>query len=241
MATIATPTRKGEPFYIESDGRPLGETPRHLRNLRYLIEPLERWFASDPQVFVAGNMFVHYVPGDRNRHLSPDVFVVRGVPKDTDPERRAYLVWKEGKAPDMVIELTSASTREEDVTDKRALYQDVLRVPEYFLFDPYEEYLHPPFQGYRLMDGQYQPIEPVDGRLPSNVVGLHLEAVGELLRLYDPSADRWLETPPEVEEARERAEAGLAAEAKARREAEAEIERLRRENEELRRKLPRSS
>src|SRR5437660_332713 len=125
----------------------MGETPRHVRNLRYLVEPLEVWLASDAQAFVAGNMFVHYVPGNRNRHLSPDVLVVRGVPKHTDPERRAYLVWEEGKAPDVVIELTSASTREEDVTDKRALYQDVLRVPEYFLFDPYEEYLHPRFQG----------------------------------------------------------------------------------------------
>ena len=169
----------------------------------------------------------------------------------------------------MVIELTSASTREEDMTDKRALYQDVLRVPEYFLFDPYEEYLHPRFQGYRLVEGHYRPIEPVDGRLPSEVLGLHLEAAGELLRLYDPSADGWLPIPPEVEEARKRAEAERAAEAKARQraeagraeeakarqqaeaeraaeakarqQAEAEVERLRRELEELRRKLPPTS
>jgi Uma2 family endonuclease len=169
-------------------------------------------------------MFVHYVPGDRNRHVSPDVFVVRGVPKDTDPERRAYLVWKEGKAPDFVVELTSASTKDEDMTDKRTLYQDILRVTEYFLFDPFEEYLHPPLQGYRLYRGGYRPIKPVGGRLPSRVLGLHLEAVGEQLRLYDPSADRWLPTPPEVAEAQQRAEA--------------QVERLRQEIEELRRRLP---
>ena len=203
MATVSTPPVHEEPFYIESDGKPMGETPRHFRNLRYLIESLETWFASNPQVYVAGNMFVHYVPGDRNRHLSPDVFVVRGVPKDTDPERRIWF-GRRGKAPDFVVELTSASTKDEDMTDKRKLYQDVLRVPEYFLFDPYEEYLHPPLQGFRLNRGGYRPIKPVGGRLPSKVIGLHLEAAGELFRLYDPSAARWLPTPPEVAEAQQR-------------------------------------
>jgi Uma2 family endonuclease len=221
MATISTPKVRKAPFYIESDGKPMGETQKHILNMRYLLEPLDKWFASDPKVFVAGNMFVHYEEGKGNRHLSPDVFVVRGVPKE--PERRNYRVWEEGRAPDFVVELTSESTRQKDQTTKRAIYQDVLRVSEYFLFDPFEEYLHPPLQGYRLQRGNYRPIKPVSGRLPSKVLGLHLEAVGKLLRLYDPSADRWLPTPPEVAEAQQRAEA--------------EVERLRRENEELRRRL----
>jgi Uma2 family endonuclease len=237
MATISTPKVREKPFYIESDGKPMGETQAHIENMLYLLDPLKEWFSSDPMVYVGGNMFVHYERGNRNRHLSPDVFVVRGVPKDVKPKRRAYRVWEEGKAPDVVIELTSESTRREDQTTKRAVYQDVLHVKEYFLFDPFEEYLHPPFQGYRLVGGNYRPIKPIRGRLPSKVLGLHLEAVGELLRLYDPSTSRWLETPPEVEEARKQAEAGRAAEAKARQQAEAEAERLRREIEELRRRL----
>jgi Uma2 family endonuclease len=227
MATVSTPLVREEPFYIESDGKPMGETPQHIRNIRYLLEPLETWFASDPQVYVAGNMFLHYERGKGNRHVSPDVFVVRGVPKETTPSRHSYRVWEEGRAPDFVIEVTSKSTAEADLTGKRAIYQDILKVSEYFLFDPYEEYLHPPFQGYRLVGGSYRPIKPIRGRLPSKVLGLHLEAAGELLRLYDPSTGRWLETPPEVAEARQRAEA--------------EVERLRRENEELRRQLPGTS
>jgi Uma2 family endonuclease len=210
-----TRTPRGRPFYIESDGKPMGETGLHILNMRYLLEPLDEWFASDPMVYVAGNMFVHYERGNRNRHVSPDVFVARGVPKE--PMRRNYLVWEEGKAPDLVIEFTSESTREEDQTTKRMIYQDVLRVSEYFLFDPFEEYLHPRLQGFRLMKGLYRPIRPVKGRLPSRVVGLHLEPGGDLLRLYDPAAGRRLPTPPEQHE---------------------EIERLRRELEELRRRLP---
>ena len=73
------------------------------KNMTDTITTLGFWFANDPQVYVSGNMFIYYVPGDRLRHISPDVFVVRGVPKL--PERRRYLVWEEGKGPDLVIEL----------------------------------------------------------------------------------------------------------------------------------------
>jgi Uma2 family endonuclease len=38
-----------------------------------------------------------------------------------------------------VIELTSTSTLRFDLGRKFSLYLDVLKVPEYFLFDPLEE------------------------------------------------------------------------------------------------------
>lgn len=239
--------------YPDSDGRPMGETPRHADNLAYLVYMLRMWYEHNSQVYIAGNMFLYYVPGDRLKHLSPDVFVVHGVPKHTDPERRRYLVWEEGgKTPDVVIELTSESTREEDVDDKTAIYRDKLGVKEYFLYDPYEEYMEPALQGYRLIEGQYQAIAPVEGRLPSERLGLHLEAGDGFLRLYDPVARRWLPTPPEehqgrlqaeaarqqAEAARQQAESAYTQEEKARRRAEAEVQRLRQELEELRRRLP---
>ena len=86
-----------------------------------------------------------------------------------------------------MIEVTSKTTRKEDQKKKPILYRDVLKVAEYFLFDPTEDYLKPPFQGFRLVDGQYVPIEPVLGRLPSTVLGLHLERSGVDLRLFDPT------------------------------------------------------
>jgi Uma2 family endonuclease len=170
-------------------------------------------------------MFVHYEEGNRNRHVSPDVFVVKGVAKERAPERRSYRVWEEAnKGLDAVIEVTSKSTRKEDMEVKLALYRDVLSVKEYFLFDPYREYLDPPLRGFRLGRKQYRPIVPRNGRLPSQVLGLHLEVVGEQLRLYDPARKQWLPIPPEDRE-------GLL-------QAEAEIERLRKELEALRRQHP---
>ena len=77
-----------------------------------------------------------------------------------------------------MIEVTSKTTRKEDQTKKPVLYRDVIKVAEYFLFDPTEDYLSPPFQGYRLVEGEYVAIKPVHGRLPSTVLGLHLERSG---------------------------------------------------------------
>jgi Uma2 family endonuclease len=242
MATVPSVARRsGQPFYIESDGKPMGETPRHVRNIMYVFEPLREWFADVSDVYIGANMFVHYEEGRGNRHVSPDVFIVKGVPKEREPERRSYRVWEEvKKGLDTVIEVTSKSTRKEDLEVKLALYRDVLRVKEYFLFDPYREYLEPPLQGYRLARKHYRPIVPRDGRLPSQVLGLHLEAADEQLRLYDPVRKEWLPLPSEDKAGRRRAEAKARREAHARRLAEAEIERLRQELEALRQRHPES-
>ena len=193
-------------FYPDSDGKPLGETPHHIRNILYLVEELDAHFLDDAQTFVAGDMFVYYERGNNRRHVSPDVFVVRGIAKETTPPRTRYLVWKEGKPPGAIVEVTSKSTSKEDVEDKKILYQDTLQVPEYFLYDPEGEYLSPRLQGFRLVEGKYERIEPIDGRLPSEILGLHLEVDGLQLRLYDPATGQWISTPPEVREALAEAE-----------------------------------
>jgi Uma2 family endonuclease len=219
----------------------MAETPHHRDNLAWLIEMLRAWFVNELMVYVSGNMFIYYVRGDGRRHVAPDVFVVRGVPRTLTPERRRYLTWEEGKGPNLVIELTSPTTAEEDLGEKLVLYRDVLRVREYFLFDPDAEYLTPPLQGYRLRGGEYRRIRSVKGRLPSQELGLHLERHDWMLRLYDPATQSWLPNPGEVraaqaqaEVARQRAEAERDLEKAAREQAEAEIERLRRQLDALR-------
>ncbi len=238
---MATVPKKIE--YPTSDGKPMAETDVHRDAMIDLIRTLQDYYAGDPMVYVSGDLLLFYEEGNKRRHLAPDVFVVRDVPKHL---RDNYLMWEEGKGPDLVIEVTSKSTRREDQEKKRDLYRDVLGVVEYFLFDPLGEYLRPPLRGYRLVDGDYAPIEPVAGRLPSEVTGLHLEADGNSLRLYNPAAGRWLPTAEEraateaaarrdAETARRAAEAKSREDEAARRAAESEVERLRREIEALRR------
>jgi Uma2 family endonuclease len=228
--------------YPTSDGRPMAETDLHRDLMLDLIETLKHWYRDDPNVYVSGNLLLFYEKDNKRRHVSPDVFVVHGVQKAYRPN---YLMWEE-KTPDVVIELTSKTTRKEDSNKKWKLYEGKLQVKEYFLFDPKEEYLDPSFQGYRRVRGKFRSIDLVADRLPSELLGLHLERVGDRLRLRNPGTGERLATPSEratAGEARAAAEAARAeaqaaharVEAARASRAEAENERLRKELEELRR------
>jgi Uma2 family endonuclease len=160
-------------------------------------------------------MLIFYVPGNKRKHVAPDVFVVRGV---SNRNRDNYLVWEEGKSPDTIVEVTSKTTRKEDTDKKFKIYRDVLRVGEYFLCDPRGDYLHPKLQGHRLVGNDYEPIDAIDGRLPSAVMGLHLEPTDVGLRLFDPATGRAPMNPLER--------------------MTAEADRLRQQVEELKRRIP---
>jgi Uma2 family endonuclease len=160
-----------------------------------LIESLKIFYQGQ-RVYVSGDLLIFYRPGNKRKRVAPDVFVVKGI----DPRPRdKYILREEGKAPDVVIGVTSESTRKQDLKVKFALYRDVLRVHEYFLFDPRSEYLKPPLQGFRFVDSQFVRIEPVNGRLPSVKLGLHLETDGSALRLFDPQSASWIPTPAGAE------------------------------------------
>lgn len=223
MATIPLALRSStlddQVDYPTSDGRPMGETDLHRREMMDLISILEDRYADRPDVYVSGNLLVHYEQGNKKKHLSLDVLVVFGVPKE--PPRLSYKIWLEGKGLDVVIEITSKSTRKEDQHQKLALHRDVLKVPEYFQFDPTEDYLRPSLQGMKLVDGRYEAITPVAGRIPSEVLGLHLERSGVDLRFYDPVSGHRLPTRREamLEAARQAEESARQAEQAIRREA----------------------
>jgi Uma2 family endonuclease len=228
MAIVPAAFAAQKADYPTSDGRPMAETDHHRDLMVDTIKTLQARYKSNNMVYVSGNLLVFYEQGNRRRHLAPDVFVVKGVPNH---RRKNYLIWEEGKSLDVVIELTSSSTAGEDQRHKKLLYRNKLRVPEYFLFDPFGDYLNPPLQGFWLVNGDYVAIEPVNGRLPSEILGLHLEANGAELRLWDPNSGTWLPTPEETNEAekeeRIKAQQERDREAEARRKAEDELARLR--------------
>jgi len=215
--------------YPDSDGKPMAESPIHLEVMLHCIQALKDRFAQEPDVYVAGNMLLYYEQGKRSS-VAPDVFVVRGVPKEED--RDVYLLWREGKAPCFVLEVTSKTTREEDETSKKPRYAQ-LGVEEYFLFDPRGEYLHPRFQGHRLTGGAYQPLRLAPGGgLTSRALGITFLPQGKSLRMTDAKTGRLLLTYEEwkakAEAAEDRAEAAeeRAAAAEGRAEAERAARRV---------------
>jgi Uma2 family endonuclease len=174
--------REPEIEYPDSDGKPMAESPIHRKVMSHLIDALEDHFAGEPDVYVSGNMLLYYEEGKRSS-VAPDVFVVRGVPKEED--RDVYLLWREGKAPCFVLEVTSKTTRDEDQRSKKARYAQ-LGIEEYFLFDPRSEYLHPRFQGLVLTAGEYRPLRPSpDGALTSRTIGITFRPQGRSLRMTD--------------------------------------------------------
>ena len=154
------------------------------------------------------------------------------------------------------MEFSSKTTYRKDLTEKMVLYAE-LGIPNYILYDAEDLYLPSPLMGFRLVDGEYVPIEPGDdGRIHSDVLGLDFVIQDRRLRVYDPASGEWLQTPAEAyadraaretvarqeqstraetaearaetAEARaETAEARAEQETTARQKAEAEVERLR--------------
>ncbi len=160
------PTEDELPY---DDGEPM-ETQRHILQMYLLLEPLSLHWADRDDFFVGGNMFVYFSPEQVKTYdfKGPDVFVVQGVSRR---ERKSWVVWQEGKAPDVVIELLSDSTAHKDKTDKKLVYQNRLRAPEYFWFDPFSGEL----AGFALRQGKYTPLKgDAQGSLLSQQLQLKL-------------------------------------------------------------------
>lgn len=209
--------------YPESDGKPMAETPWHMQAMADAIWSLKEFFRDRSDVYVGGNMMMYYVENDTRTSVSADVFVTFGVPKL--PERGVWRTWVEGgKLADFVLEVTSHSTRREDETRKKELYEK-LGVREYWQFDPDGDYLDPTLKGRRLgPDGAYRPVvlEQREGALcHASLLGLELRLEAGRLRLFNPRRGGYLLTFEEKLEALAAAEAARDREAQARRTAEA--------------------
>ena len=166
--------------YPESDGEPMAETEKHRKTMMDLIGVIDRHFQDIPDVHVSGNLLLYYEEGNPRKSISPDVFMVRGLSKK---ELRTYKTWEQPSTLDLVIELASPSTFERDFTVKKEVYAKILRVKEYYIYDPYHE-IEPFFIGFRLVGDMYEEIAFVDDRLVSEQLGLELGEREGVLGLY---------------------------------------------------------
>ncbi|MEM7648347.1 MAG: Uma2 family endonuclease [Cyanobacteria bacterium P01_A01_bin.70] len=155
-------------------------------------------------------------------HKRPDWFLSLGVPRlyDHHDMRLSYVMWQEGVSPTIVVELLSPGTEAEDLGQrsrqpnqapgKWQVYQDILRVPYYFLFDRYDNQ----FRAFVLNQGVYEP-QTIDNQkfwVPALNLGLgiwqgHYQGIHRSwLRWYDAN-EQWIPTPQEAfEQERQRAE-----------------------------------
>ena len=177
-----------------SDEPPV-ESNLHLQQIILLIKSLEWLWKQREDYFAAGNLTIYYSPNQKKSvdFRGPDFFVVLGTTRN--PKRKSWVVWQEGgKYPNVIIEILSPSTSQVDREEKKQIYQDIFRAPNYFWFDP--ESLE--FQGFTLISGEYQPIEANErGWLWSQELGLYLGIHESQLRYFIDSGEL-VATPEEA-------------------------------------------
>jgi hypothetical protein len=108
LSVAMPPSQKDLP---SDDGNNM-ETQRHKMQMDILIETLYPWLEQRSDGYVGGNMFLYFSMAQvRNQAISensqgPDFFAVLDVPKG---ERLSWVVWEEGKAPNVVTYFVGGS------------------------------------------------------------------------------------------------------------------------------------
>jgi len=137
----------------------------------------------DPEeVLLASDLNLYYDPRHPQWYKRPDWYMVLGVPRATEQEdlRLSYLIWQEGISPFLVVELLSPGTESEDLgkrlreinqpPTKWQVYEQILRIPYYVVYDRYENNL----RVFQLTAGRYEVIALTDSRFWLDEVGLGL-------------------------------------------------------------------
>jgi hypothetical protein len=157
---------------------------------------------------VLANQFLYYSQGFPKLRVAPDVMVIFDVAKGG---RDNYKIWEEKQVPQVIFEMTSASTRNQDQEFKKNLYEQ-LGVTEYWLFDPRGEWIPQQLIGYRLERDHYELIgdncsQPLQLRLivEGELIGFYRQDTGEKLLIPDQLATALQQEPS----ARQAAEARL--------------------------------
>lgn len=230
------PIARGKPtVYIEGypyeDDEPMAATGFHGEQIATFYDQLSRYFQINEHIHVGIDNFIYYREDDITKCVAPDVYVVFGVAKY--PQRRSFYTWAEGAVPAAVFEFLSDSTAAQDRHEKVALYLLEMGVAEYFIHQP-EMAKAAEFRGWRRgPSGSIVEISPdAEGGLFSEALNLYfrweVQPVSHvrLLRPYLPDGTP-ITTSMEERQLRVEAETLAAAEARRRREVEAELTRLR--------------
>jgi Uma2 family endonuclease len=171
------------------------------------------------EIFVASDLNLYYNVRHPLWYKRPDWFAVLGVSRLYEQRelRLSYVVWQEGVNPFVVVELLSPGSEKEDLGQtlreanqpptKWEVYERILRVPYYIVFDRYNDQL----RAFQLVGSSYTELELSEPRVCMNDIQLGLglwqgvyQGIDRVwLRWYD-AAGNWILTPEERE--RQRAE-----------------------------------
>jgi Uma2 family endonuclease len=187
-------------IYPDSDGQPMADNTKQFNWIVRIKENLELLFASNPNVFVAGDLLWYPVEGNNTLRRAPDAMVVVGRPKG---DRGSYRQWEEDNiAPQVVFEILSPGNTLKEMAAKLEFYEQY-GVEEYYVYDPDEV----DFSGWLRSENRLRVIDAIDGWV-SPLLGVRFEIKDEL-QIYTPSGEPFLtyvEIAQRAEQEKQRAE-----------------------------------
>lgn len=190
-----------EVIYPESDGKPMADNTKQFRWIVVIQQNIDWMFASDPDVFVAGDLLWYPVEGKNTICTAPDIMVVFSRPKG---DRGSYLQWKENNIPPQVVfEILSPSNTQTEM-EKKLLFYDRYGVEEYYIYSPDTNQL----SGWLRNENGLDVIDPISNWV-SPRLQIRFDCSGDELKIYRPDATpffSYAEIYQMLEKERQRAE-----------------------------------
>jgi Uma2 family endonuclease len=184
MVQQLTSETVAEVIYPPSDGQPMADNTEQFQWIVKIKENLEILFASQADVFIAGDLFWYPVQGSPNLKQAPDTMVVFGRPKG---KRGSYLQWNEDNIPPQVVfEILSPGNTLKEMTKKLQFYQRYA-VEEYYIYDPEKNDLN----GLLRSGDSFEVIEEMNGWV-SPRLGIRFQVTSDTLEIFSPTGQKFL-------------------------------------------------
>jgi Uma2 family endonuclease len=198
MSAVVSPNLKPRIHYPDDDGLPMSDNTAQFNWISIIKWDLEHQFASDPNVFVAGNHLIYPVEGNVTLRQAPDVYVAFG-PKKGD--RGSYKVWEEGGVfPQVVFEVWSPHNRQQPMEDKRDFYERYGAEEYYIVYPEFPAHA----EGWRRDGGKLARLPEMNGWV-SPRLGIRFVLNQGEVTVFGPDG-RQLRSPAEIAAERDAAE-----------------------------------
>ena len=184
-------------IYPDSDGQPMADNTKQFQWIVTIKENLEILFASQSNVFVAGDLLWYPVSGETIRQ-APDVLVVFGRPKG---DRGSYKQWEEENIPvQVVFEILSPGNTLKEMAKKLRFYERY-GVEEYYIYDPDKNDLNGWLKSQESGQNRLEVIEEINTWV-SPRLGIRFHLTPQTLEIYRPDGEKFL-TSVELAQQRE--------------------------------------
>ena len=201
---VVTSKTSTDIIYPDSDGQPMADNTKQFQWIVTIKENLEILFASQSNVFIAGDLLWYPVSGETIRQ-APDVLVVFGRPKGN---RGSYKQWEEENIPvQVVFEILSPGNTLKEMAKKLRFYERY-GVEEYYIYDPDKNDLNGWLRTQESEQNRLEVIEEINTWV-SPRLGIRFHLTPQTLEIYRPDGEKFLtsvELAQQREQERQRAD-----------------------------------